>query len=413
MRVGSLCSGYGGLDLGLELALGEPLEHAWHVEYDRWPAAILAHRFPDVPNHGDITKVDWSKVPRVDWLTAGFPCQDLSHAGKRAGIKPGNRSGIWFHVAYGISQLRPANVLIENVRGLLSGTADREVEPRDDGVDGTGPGPVRAIGVVLGDLADLGYDARWGVVRASDAGAPHGRARVFIIATDTDDRESHLGTSADGPFDEWSATRGPVLRAGGRAASNSNGFGGDGTWLHGQGERRRTEPAHGDRLAPDTDSDGQQGIGRLVTDGCDLDGRGRADVAWGAYEPAIRRWERILGRSAPRPTEPAARGTGERLSPTFVEWMMGLPAGWVTAVPGVPKNAQLKALGNGVVPQQAALALAMLGVGQAVVPPPASGKLLSTPLAADGGLDRGSSAGWGLRNESRAIARGMYGVLAR
>ncbi len=84
---------------------------------------------------------------------------------------------------------------------------------------------------------------------------------------------------------------------------------------------------------------------------------------------------------------------------------MGLPNGWVTAVPGVPRNAQLKALGNGVVPQQAAYALAMFGIGQASAPPPVSGKLLSTPLAADGGLDRGSSAGWGLRDESRAITR--------
>ncbi len=84
---------------------------------------------------------------------------------------------------------------------------------------------------------------------------------------------------------------------------------------------------------------------------------------------------------------------------------MGLPDGWVTAVPGVPRNAQLKALGNGVVPQQAALALAMLGVGHASAPPPVRGELLSTPLAADGGLDRGSSAGWGLRNESREVTR--------
>ena len=81
-------------------------------------------------------------------------------------------------------------------------------------------------------------------------------------------------------------------------------------------------------------------------------------MAWGAYWPAIARWEAVTGRRAPRPTEPGR--TGERLSPRFVEWMQGLPEGWVTDVPGLSRNAMLKALGNGVVPQQAALALRLL-----------------------------------------------------
>lgn len=83
-----------------------------------------------------------------------------------------------------------------------------------------------------------------------------------------------------------------------------------------------------------------------------------ADFQWGAYEPAIRRWEAVLGRPAPRPTEPGR--TGERLSPRFVEWMQGIPEGWVTDVPGLSRNQMLKALGNGVVPQQAELALRIL-----------------------------------------------------
>lgn len=82
-------------------------------------------------------------------------------------------------------------------------------------------------------------------------------------------------------------------------------------------------------------------------------------VAWGPYEPAIRRWEQVLGRHAPAPTEAGAKG-GQRLSRRFVEFMMGLPEGWVTAVPGLSRNDQLKALGNGVVPQQAAAALTTL-----------------------------------------------------
>ena len=81
-------------------------------------------------------------------------------------------------------------------------------------------------------------------------------------------------------------------------------------------------------------------------------------MAWGPYEPAIRRWERLT-RPAPAPTEPGKNGQ-PRLSPAFVEWMQGLPAGWVTDVPGLTRNEQLKALGNGVVPQQAAAALRLL-----------------------------------------------------
>jgi DNA (cytosine-5)-methyltransferase 1 len=76
---------------------------------------------------------------------------------------------------------------------------------------------------------------------------------------------------------------------------------------------------------------------------------------WGPYEPAIRRWEAVLGRRAPSPTEPNSKG-GQRLSPAFTEWMMGVPEGWVTGVP-ISRNEQLKACGNGVVPQQAEAAL--------------------------------------------------------
>lgn len=85
-------------------------------------------------------------------------------------------------------------------------------------------------------------------------------------------------------------------------------------------------------------------------------------IRFGQYAPAIARWESVLGRPAPAPTEPTGKGGAHRLSPRFVEWLMGLPAGWVTDVPDLPRNAQLKALGNGVVPQQAALACRLLGV---------------------------------------------------
>ena len=124
-----------------------------------------------------------SRQEPVDILTGGFPCQDLSLAGKRAGLKDGTRSGLWSEFAHAIDVIRPRLVVIENVRGLLSATAHSDVEPcswclGDDG----GEPALRALGAVLGDLASLGYDARWTGLRAADAGAPHGRFRVFIVA---------------------------------------------------------------------------------------------------------------------------------------------------------------------------------------------------------------------------------------
>ncbi|WP_244291067.1 DNA cytosine methyltransferase [Streptomyces subrutilus] len=185
-RIGSLCSGYGGLDLAVQDVVGGTV--VWHCQYDPEDAAqhaagILGHHWPTVPNHGDITAVDWQAVEPVDVLTAGFPCTDVSLAGRLAGITPGTRSGIWAHVALAISVLNPRLVVIENVRGLLSASAARSMGPDRRPVDPQQrSGTLRGLGAVLGDLATLGFDAEWVVHRAADAGAPHRRERVFIIA---------------------------------------------------------------------------------------------------------------------------------------------------------------------------------------------------------------------------------------
>lgn len=157
----------------------------WHCEYDpadpqQRSARILAHHWPTVPNHGDIAAVDWTAVEPIDVLTAGFPCTDVSLAGRLDGLAPGTRSGIWHHVAEAISTLRPSLVVIENVRGLLSARGVGRDNPTMD--DGPSPGELRALGAVLGDLATLGFDAEWILLRASDAGAPHRRERIFILA---------------------------------------------------------------------------------------------------------------------------------------------------------------------------------------------------------------------------------------
>ncbi|WP_319461477.1 DNA cytosine methyltransferase [Micromonospora sp. RTP1Z1] len=157
-RIGSLCTGYGGLDLAIELVLGGRL--AWYAETDRHARTVLAHHWPGVPNLGDIRAVDWTTVEAVDVLTAGFPCQDISNAGKRAGIG-GEHSSLWTCVADAVRVLRPQLVFVENVAALLR----------------------RGLDAVEGDLAAIGYDTGWLCLRASDIGAAHRRDRLFLLAT--------------------------------------------------------------------------------------------------------------------------------------------------------------------------------------------------------------------------------------
>ena len=158
LRAGSLCSGYGGLDIGVTAVLDAEL--AWYAETDPHAAAVLAARWPGPPNLGDIAALDWAAVPPVDLITAGWPCQDISYAGPGTGITKGTRSGLWLHIADGLRQLRPSYVFLENVAALRS----------------------RGLAKVLGDLAALGYDTQWACLRASDAGACHRRDRMFILA---------------------------------------------------------------------------------------------------------------------------------------------------------------------------------------------------------------------------------------
>jgi DNA (cytosine-5)-methyltransferase 1 len=216
-RSGSMFSGVAGLDLAVAQVLDT--EPVWFCDNDPAATTVLAHRFPQVPNLGDITTVDWASVAPVDVLTGGFPCQDLSAAGRRAGLAAGTRSGLWSHMATAIHHLRPRLVVIENVRGLFSACADSRMGrcPRCVG----GPGPhrpvLRGLGRVLGDLANLGYDAVWHGLPAADVGAPHERFRVFIAATPN----AAAHTPSDGwqqgwpePAQQW----GPDVALGGGAA---------------------------------------------------------------------------------------------------------------------------------------------------------------------------------------------------
>ena len=156
MLAGSLFSGIGGLDLAVEAVTGA--RTVWQVERDEWCRGVLAQHWPEAQRFDDVCSVG-EELERVDIIAGGFPCQDVSLAGKRAGLA-GERSGLWSEFARIVRVVRPRFVLVENVAGLLS----------------------MEFGQVLGDLAALGFDAEWGVFRASDAGAPHRRERVFVLA---------------------------------------------------------------------------------------------------------------------------------------------------------------------------------------------------------------------------------------
>lgn len=162
-RIGSLCSGYAGLDLAVAEVFGA--EPVWHCDNDSGARRILFYHYPDLPLYGDLTALDFTAVSPIEILTAGYPCQPFSQAGLRKGTS--DERHIWPHIANAIRILRPRLCVFENVGGHLSS----------------------GMGDVLRDLAELGYDTRWGCVRASDVGAPHERKRVFITAADaTDDR---------------------------------------------------------------------------------------------------------------------------------------------------------------------------------------------------------------------------------
>jgi len=156
LTFGSLFAGIGGIDLGLERA---GMQCAWQVEIDDYATKVLAKHWPDVPRFRDVRDVGAANLACVDLIAGGFPCQDISYAGKGAGLS-GARSGLWFEFARIIRDLRPRYILVENVAALLD----------------------RGMGAVLGTLASIGYDAEWHCIPAASIGAPHRRDRLFLVA---------------------------------------------------------------------------------------------------------------------------------------------------------------------------------------------------------------------------------------
>ena len=548
---GSLFSGYGGIDIAVSEVFGA--RTAWVSDIDPGPCKVLERRFPGVPNLGDITKIDWADVEPVDILSGGSPCQDLSSAGRRAGMTEGTRSNLWVQMREAIATLRPRLVVWENVAGALSARATSELErekrardracicggadrrggehpyrgdegevvrpesvlgddpssrgndvgaaqgirrdspgdetsdgemgrgvdvvcprpgrktvpfgnssvpadkegSRDRGTpsrsspgcaaeaseragqldggctgavpsnerggpdsehegsaagecaecggridgspatselesvegrvgDGAGGPALRALGRVLGDLAEIGFDAEWATVRASDVGAPHRRARVFLIAwpAGTSPRALLGGSGGRGGGfvrgeecgDDQRLTLLPTPRV-------SSGNGVSGRELREGNPKTRLETSvallptpratRGGSATetvelPPTPKAGDADFGLPRTSGRPPERSTHLATRlhytdFGPYAPAIERWERATGRPAPDPTIPSPRTGKPQLSPLLVEWMMGLPSGWFTSPEiGLTRVQALKLGGNGVVPQQAAFALRAL-----------------------------------------------------
>lgn len=391
--VGSVCTGYGGLDLGVLTALGAG-RIAWCADPDPHISRILAARLPGVPNLGDVRTLDWHRVEPVDVLTAGFPCQDISSAGRRAGIEKGQHSGLWSDIMVGVRLLRPQLLVVENVAALRW---------RDGGLHR-----------VLADLAEAGYDTLWRSVRAADIGCAHRRERVFLLGWPRSASSCAHAADPDGPRRQgaraWAPNKSP--RPSGRATlatlNTAAAFPAQAA-ADAESHRhrlRRPQSGRGVQAAAVTASD-STGPCRATTADATRDrrderqsrtagfqrgsdvavsgnapgtsgpesrrgvapapasdptastvGQPRTRIDWGDYAAAIRRWEQALGRPAPFPTLPGRHGRPV-LAPVFVEWLQGLDLGWVSSLP-LPRTAQLKALGNGVVPQQAAYAVALL-----------------------------------------------------
>ena len=161
ITIGSLFSGIGGFELGLERAIPNS-RTIWQVEQNKYCQGILKKHWPEATIHDDIREINHENVHPVNIICGGFPCQDISAAGKGAGIEHGTRSSLWGEMYRLINELRPRIAVMENVPALLW--------------------KGRGMHVVMSNLVEIGYDAEWTVISARQFGAPHLRKRVFIVA---------------------------------------------------------------------------------------------------------------------------------------------------------------------------------------------------------------------------------------
>jgi len=299
VKIGSLCSGYGGLDMAVEAYYNA--ETVWMCDIDKYSSIVIKERW-ELPNLGDLKTVDWVAVEPIDILTAGYPCQPFSTAGQRKGLQ--DERHIWPYIKEIISTLQPKRVILENVRGHLT----------------------LGFKEVLKDLTEIGYDARWAIVRASDVGAPHRRERLFVVA------EPSHSNGERGNF------RGD--RTTGNQGKSQPQFGGSGSIITNSNSERL-------QRAWNETNDTSNGSTTNANDS-----RGFGSMSGSSRRFNSRAQMRL--QDTPNPLD-----INNKLNAKFVEYMMGLPVGWVTDL-DISRSQQLKLLGNGVVPQQAYYAIEKL-----------------------------------------------------
>jgi len=295
VRIGSLFSGIGGLELGLERAgVGKTV---WQCECDDYALAVLAKHWPHAQRFRDVRAMDES-TPPVDVICGGFPCQDISNAGRREGIT-GERSGLFFELMRVVRMVRPRFVVLENVAALLG----------------------RGLDTVLGELSESGFDAEWDCVPASAVGAPHRRDRVFII-----------GVLADAPI---------MLCDGGEYHSERD------------SQRGQTISESGNRSRSEDVADADRG-------GCIADGivrrMGQVDREWSDESmPTAERGAEVADANCRGLARRSIDYSGRRESgwtQCFGRWEPEPDVGRVAH--GVPSRVdRLRCLGNAVVPQVA------------------------------------------------------------
>jgi DNA (cytosine-5)-methyltransferase 1 len=281
LTVGSLFSGIGGFDLGLERA---GMRTVWFCECDPFCQRVLARHWPGVPCYPDVRQLRGADVEPVDVLAGGFPCQDISSAGSRAGID-GARSGLWREYARLVGEVRPRYVLVENVANLL----------------------VRGFGRVLADLAAIGYDAEWDCLPASAFGAPHRRDRVWLVAYPH--REGEHAGALDA---EVGRAPQPLADAGGERWEWGSRVEGDGRHAP-FGRQESDHIGDGSGVA---DADGERWNGR-TGNVAQADGRGEPeDGDWWAVEPDVGR----VAHGVPARMD-RLRSLGNALVPQIAEWI--------------------------------------------------------------------------------------------
>lgn len=316
MKIGSICSGYGGLDMATEQYFNA--ETVWMADLDKYSSLVIEQRWK-LPNLGDIKQVDWKSVESIDILTAGYPCQPFSNAGQRKGEK--DERHLWPHIKEIISQIRPRIVFLENVRGHLT----------------------LGFKEVLKGLAELGYDAKWTIVRASDVGAPHQRARLFIIAySDSQTFEQSRRTNR--------AISEQTIEVIDRSDREING-----------GGTQTLQCSDSDCLGQPLGKDYSGKIRNQEQSQSQSASLGKISSNSDNQQLSSNRKVSKLGRRFDSRLEMSMRSIPDplvdgKLNVKYVEYMMGLPEGWVTDL-DISRAQKFKLLGNGVVPQQAFEAL--------------------------------------------------------